>query len=236
MNERSASISPSSTVGDIARSVPEAIAVFEEVSIDYSCKGSTSLTDAAAGAGVWVDDILNLISAAKPATANRQDDSIASLLRFLVEDHEKLLVRSLPETRRVIEVMVAEHPANRDLQRISRLFADFSADLTNHISREELEVFPALERLEAAAVTGSGRARERISQSVLREFVEHESLGQSIRLMRELALQPRPAGGEQLLEHLASVKRDMNYHMHVENNILYPRALEMENSVRHVSG
>lgn len=235
MNEQSASISPSSTVGDIARSVPEAIAVFEEVSLDYSCKGSTSLTDAAASAGLSVDDILNLISAAKPASANRLGDSIASLLRFLVEDHEKLLVRSLPDMRRVIEVMVAEHPVNRDLQRISRLFADFSAHLTDHISREELEVFPALERLEAA-VTGGGRNRERISQSVLREFVEHESLGQSIRLMRELALEPRLACGGQLLEHLSSVKRDMNYHMHVENNILYPRALEMENAVRHASG
>lgn len=225
-----------SALADIIRLLPEAISVFDEAEIDYSCRGARSLADAGKEAGYQAEDLLTRLAEVKRAARpprNWYELPLDALVRFLVNDHGGSIAVTIPALRDDIDhaaVVLSEIPA--DLRRIRNLFTYFVAELATHMLNEERDLFPFISEL-AGKVEGMTAPRMRISQRVLRELVEHETFRDRLRTLRELAERlPQCEAVQVLREDLRQFSREVHRHMHLENNVLYPRAIEVENSLR----
>lgn len=221
-------IAPELTVAEIARLMPQAVGVFEEAGIDYSCRGARSLADAAAGAGFTADEMAARIAEA-PAdgAADWNQKPLGELTRYLAADHEDTIRTTLGELRRSIE------RCGPEARRIGVIFASYATTVVTHMLNEERDLFPCIQYLEDAMNGAAGGPKPRVSQRVLREMVEHETFREKLRTMRELAWQlPDNEAVRELRSCLRACSRDVHQHIHLENNVLYPRAIALENAVK----
>ena len=150
----------------------------------------------------------------------------------LADDHANTATKEIPATRIFLEKMVTQHPSETNIRRIASLFSTFSAMVIVHMAHEERDLFSLL------AVSGRPTAvppNARLSQRVLRELVEHERFREQLRTMRELCLLIRDDCADEIFSEVDKASRAVHYHMHLENNILYPRAIDFENQLRRAS-
>jgi regulator of cell morphogenesis and NO signaling len=222
MNE----INESSPVGQTARRYPATIAVFEAFDIDYACKGGRSLADAARAAGV---EASALLTGLQPALAGgpAPEPPIPELLHTIVTEHhrfESVRLRSLAARFETAQ-------ANSAAARIRTLLLDLADSGGAHMMREERSLFPQLEQLDLHPHTVRAGS---ISRPLLNEFVEHDVVHERITKIRELALRLRSRSewDVQLLDEIDELYRDVHRHMHLENNVLIPRAIDLENMLR----
>lgn len=226
-------LTPDLTLAEVARNLPQAVDIFENAGIDYSCRGARSLGEAAAGVGLSAEELIDEILAAPvDSSIDWTRRPLAELIRFLSEEHEGTIKTTLGWVREAINAAIETCPGP-EAKRIATLFAGYSLGVTKHMLNEERDLFPLIERVETAASNTSAPPSTRMSQRVLREYVEHETFRERLRTMRELAWQlgNGPAAVE-LRARLRRCSREVHEHVHLENNILYPRAIEMENEVK----
>ena len=212
------------TVAEIARRMPHALDVFEEAGIDYSCRGARPLAEAAAGAGFTAEELTARIA---ETTADDAVDwttkPLGELTRFLAADHESTIRTTLGALRQSIK------RCGDAARRIAVIFAGYSTSVIAHMLNEERDLFPCILYLEDAA----GGRPPRIGQRVLREMVEHETFREKLRTMRELAWQLPPSEAVlDLRARLNACSREVHQHIHLENNVLYPRAIALENAAK----
>jgi regulator of cell morphogenesis and NO signaling len=229
-------LTPNLTLNEVVRSVPSAITVFEEVEVDYCCQGERTLTDAAREAGYRTDELLARLENAEVAEApqNWFEKPLSALTSFLISDHAATLGERLPAIRGLIEKAGApfdEQP--EELERIRLLLEHLAESIVTHAQNEERELFPSIEALELAARNGAAAPMLRITQRVLHELIEHRTFRDRLRTLRELAdrlpdIEPAVA----LRAELRRFSGEVHRHMHLENNVLYPRAIEIENDLR----
>ena len=226
-----------SVLADIARTLPHTVTVFEEAGIDYCCKGARSLEEAAGSAGFTTDDLLSMLNAAPPnGERDWSDAPLPALMKMLLDEHRETILDALREVHDRIATVQAT-VRMREARRLAVLAGDFTTHVLSHIASEEQELFPTITLLDSISRgETSGALPPRISQRVLREMIEHEALRDRLRTMRELACRlPDIAGGvAQLRAALREFSRVVHHHIHLENNVLYPRAIEAENALRRV--
>lgn len=226
---------PQMSVAEVLRLLPQAVNVFEEAGINYSCKGACSLAGAAAAAGFTCDELIARIAGQPRGNAvDWSTRQLVELTRFLTADHETSVGHSIPALRAALETLAVRHPSFPELRRAARLLADLTTAVTTHAAHEERDLFPCIAQLEAASAgNGEEPPRVRIGQLVLREFVEHEAFREQLRSIRELCSRVHlDPGMEELFVDLLTVTASVHYHMYLENNVLYPRAIELENALR----
>lgn len=228
---------PDQTITDIARALPEAIAVFEDAEIDFSCKGAQSLTDAASASGYRAEVIIDRLNQAKRRNGQKNwyEEPLSALMSFLIDDHANTLSLRLPGIRAAIEDAIEMYQDDiPELDRIRTLFHQLSNIMTMHVTKEERELFPYIRDLEVA---GNGSTPVmRIGQRVLRELVEHETFRDRLRTMAELAERlPPDQATAALRDDIREFRREVHRHMHLESNVLYPRAIDIENGLRRSS-
>lgn len=222
------------SIAEIADIFPQAIDVFEDAGIDYSCKGARPLADAAAAAGSRADELIALIQAAPPPadTVQWSRRPIDELARYLADDHADTGRTKIPAIRLFVEGMANQHPSLINVRRIAALLATFSTLVTVHMAHEERDLFASLAVSDRPT---AGLSSARLSQRVLRELVEHETFREQLRTMRELCLLIEDDCAGELYSELDKLSRAVHFHMHLENNILYPRAIDLENQLRRAS-
>ncbi len=223
------------TLAEATRLLPEAVAIFEQMEIDYSCQGQSSLTDAAHDAGYHVEEVIENLQSVRSSerSTNWFQEPLPALIDFLTSDHRSTLGEHLPALRNRIESSIAAIGETPGLLRIRILFGHLANALSTHVLNEEHELFPFINHLDAANNDMLGAPRMRISQRVLRELVEHETFRDRLRTLRELAQRlPTHESVSAFRNDLHSFSTEVHRHMHLENNVLYPRAIEIENGLR----
>ena len=226
-----------SVLADVARALPQTIAVFEDAGIDYCCKGARTLDDAAGSAGFTTDELLSMLGAAPPNDERDWSEApLPALMKTLLHEHRATIVDALAEVRQCVDAVQAT-VRMIEIHRLSVLVSDFTAHVLSHIAEEEQQLVPAITLLDSLSRGEmTGPTPPRVSQRVLREMVEHEGLRDRLRTMRELAcrLPDIARGVAQLRAALREFSRVVHHHIHLENNVLYPRAIEAENALRRV--
>lgn len=222
------------SVGDVADAFPQAVKVFDDAGIDYSCKGAQTLADAAVAAGYGVDELIAFIEETPgPEDAIEWSQRpLDELARYLAEDHADMAENIIPTLRELLESSARQHPELTNIRRIVTLFASLSAAITMHMVHEDRDLFSSLAVKKGGA---NGLPNARLSQRVLRELVEHATFREELRTMRELCLLVRDDCADEIFCALTEFSRTVHYHMHLENNILYPRAIDLENQLRRAS-
>jgi regulator of cell morphogenesis and NO signaling len=237
-------IDPSTTVRDLIARIPSATSVFADLRIDYCCRGARSLRDACADDGVALDVIVpRLEQAAARASEDRGEDwsarPLVELTAHINRVHHTFTREALDRVgalaRKVATVHGEKHP---ELLTIRDLVAELDDELRGHLLKEERILFPYIEDLENA--TRAGRRRPfapfgDVANPVRMMMEEHDHAGRVLREMRaassDYAL-PEGACGSYaaLYAGLAELERDLHEHIHLESNVLFPRAIQLESS------
>jgi regulator of cell morphogenesis and NO signaling len=237
------SVSTAKTVRDLAVKFPGATRIFEKLGIDYCCGGNKSLEEACAASSLSVDlvlDSLELAEQTERATQkdrNWQAEPLADLVAHIIGTHHKYtreeMARLGPLFAKVCSVHGKNHP---ELQDVRAAFSGLAQELTTHMMKEEMVLFPYIVRMEEAVIQKEPVLPPpfgTVENPVAMMMHEHDSAGDALRAMRQASAGYTPPGDacisfQTLYKALADFETDLHQHIHLENNILFPRAIEME--------
>ncbi len=243
------SIDATKTVKEIVVGMPASAKIFEQLGIDYCCGGKNRLDEACQAAGVPLETVTQALEAAgngeQPGeeTTDWSLQPLASLMNHIVEKHHifcrQEVARLEPLLQKVVQVHEAAHP---ELRRIRELFSGLRKELLMHLDKEEMTLFPYISRMEESVARGVPFPRPpfgTVQNPVRMMVLEHDNAGAALHEMRRLSsgyhLPPDACNSYRVLyDGLKSFESDMHLHVHLENNILFPRAVAMEDAT--VSG
>ena len=229
------------TVREIAIEHPTTVRVFESLGIDYCCGGKRSLQDACQRAGVPVEQALNLLATVKEDstadTANWGGASAQQLIHHIVGRHHSYVRIETPRLMTMFEKVVSRHgQAHPELAPIRDLFQALTEELAVHMQKEENVLFPYFEQMESAAAQGTAPPPAvfgSVEMPISRMLADHDDAGELLAKIRALSAEYQAPDSacptyRALYHGLEEFEHDLHHHVHLENNILFPRALHME--------
>ena len=228
------------TVRDLASRNPAAARIFEKFGIDYCYGGERSLAQACSAAKVSIREVADALEA--PPSPQREDrdwqnGSLAELAEYIVERHHRFARQEIQRLIPLFARVVGAHGQNHaELEQIQSSFQALAEELTLHLIKEERMLFPYIEQLESAVCCGGRLALPMfgtVQNPVRMMAMEHDSAGELLRRMRDLAngyaLPPDACVSfKELYQALQEFEADLHQHIHLENNILFPRAVNLE--------
>jgi regulator of cell morphogenesis and NO signaling len=232
------------TVGDLVRGNPSTVGIFESIGIDYCCGGGKSLSAACAAAGLSLDQVVGHLEEALNVPPIAEDCHwltcpLKDLIDHITEKHHAYSWRQMPVLLALAAKVNMRHGTNRpELAKLHELADALARELTTHMLKEENVLFPAFRRMQEAADTGHG-LNANVADALLRPVrhmtEDHDDAGELLRAMRAVTNGfELPAGActsfQALYGGLKEHEADLHRHIHLENNILFPRALEMARS------
>lgn len=226
-------ITEHTTVADIATALPSSIRVFQRYGIDFCCGGKTPLGQACAESGVPFEEVAGAIEASARTPEDDGRDWTAEPLHRLIDHiisaYHNPLREELPRLDAMATKVSRVHGAKAShLARIERIVAELSADLASHMRKEELVLFPAIRTIE----TEHAQPAMRIDAPIAVMEHEHDHAGALISELRALTSDYVPPAWacrtfQALYQGLSELEATMHVHVHLENNILFPRALAL---------
>jgi regulator of cell morphogenesis and NO signaling len=229
------------TVREIALEQPSSIRVFEKYGIDYCCGGRKPLSEACTAGNVEIDAVLAALELAAqspaPVSMNWSQESLEALSGHIVDTHHAYVKRELPRLAALAQKVVNRHGATKaELQVIQSTLAELDEELTQHLAKEESILFPYVVLLERASATGSSKPRgcfDSVASPIAMMTQEHDAAGALLaeirRLSNNFTTPPEACPTyHAFYDGLSDFEKDLHQHIHLENNILFPRAIELE--------
>lgn len=234
------------TVREYALEIPAATRIFEKLGIDYCCGGGKSLAEACAKAGVEVDEVLGSLETNARSDETFADEawytrSQAELITHIVEKHHAFTREELERLEALLAKVSGVHGQNHpELFHIQDHFEKLRGELEPHMLKEESVLFPYIVRMEEAAVANHPLPAPpfgTLRNPVRVMMAEHDAAGYILQRIREASSNYTvPADGcisyKTLYSALTALEGDLHQHIHLENNILFPRAAELEDMSR----
>jgi len=236
------SIEATQTVGELAAQCPGATREFEKLGIDYCCGGSRTLGEACAEAKISVEQALSRLQQGLAASQakdepNWQAASLTDLIAHINGIHHVFVRSECPRIEALAEKVIAVHGKNHpELTEVKTVFSGLAGELRVHLMKEEQVLFPYLLRLEEADFAGEPAPPAMfgtVVNPVRMMMQEHDGAGEALRKLRSLTGDyALPADAcisyGALYEALQGFEADLHQHIHLENNILFPRAVALE--------
>ena len=225
------------TVADIVLAKPAAARVFERHEIDYCCHGQRPLEQACSEAGVDLDAVqAELDALAVAPLTGPVADEVGALIGHIVSVHHTYLRRELPLLGELMVKVIAAHgTAHPEVHDMAATLEELSADLLPHLLKEERVLFPlAIELLGAVEPTGLHGGS--VTNPIRVMNSEHDRVGELLVTLR------RQTGGYEPPEDAcptwralyaggAEMEADVHQHVHLENNLLFPKIIGLEMSL-----
>ncbi len=237
------SVTTEKTVGELALEIPGATRVFEKLGIDYCCGGGRTLEQACSAAHVSIDQAegslaeASRVASATPPPRDWQAEPLSELLAHIKSTHHAYTREEIARLGPLFDKVCSVHGKNHsELLRLREIFNGLAEELTIHLMKEEMVLFPYILRMEEAVVAKEpvlpppfGSVRNPVAMMMR----EHDGAGSALRDMRQIgngyAAPPDACISFQTLyQALAALEADLHQHIHLENNVLFPRAIEME--------
>jgi len=235
------SLDHESKMKDIALSNPAARQVLEDAGLDYCCGGGQSLHDACLHTDVPAEEILKRLREnskdVSPDEANWTSAPLSDLTRHIRERHHRYVREAIARVQTLLDKVVTKHGENHpEITDIQRLFTEIGREMIIHMQKEEQILFPYIDALEKAASTHGSMEPpffQTVRNPIHTMMKEHESAGELVKQIRKVSSEYKaPADActsyKALYQDLQAFEADLHQHVHLENNILFPRAVEME--------
>lgn len=239
-------ISLTNTVAELAVENPATRRVFEKFGIDYCCGGNRTLVEACHLTGADYEDLIKSLNEATEKVAHAigdrdwRQESLAATVAHIVDTHHVFTRTELARLNDLLAKVCDRHGANHpELAELQDRFHDLRQDLIPHMLKEEQVLFPYLIQLEQA-VKGETTLPEPFFGTVRNPVNmmerEHDAVGALLREIRSLTSDFSPPQDacisyRTLYGALLDFEADLHLHIHLENNILFPRAVAIEKSV-----
>jgi regulator of cell morphogenesis and NO signaling len=231
------------TVREIALESPATTRALEKLGIDYCCGGNQTLDQACRTANISIDEVLKALDDVQagyqpgPSDHDWQTDSLTDLVGHINRTHHKYVREEIARLGPLFQKGCSVHGQNHpELLRMQNTFSDLAQELTMHMMKEEMVLFPYVVRMEEAVIQREpvvpppfGTVQNPVSMMMH----EHDNAGIALRVLRQASndYMPPPdacVSYQTLYRALADFEADLHQHIHLENNILFPKALAME--------
>jgi len=222
------------SIGEIVALDYRAASVFKEAGIDFCCGGKKSIDETCSEKGInkaaLIEKLESLESTPNTTTHNFIEWEPGFLCDYIINTHHKYVLKTLPElvayTQKIASVHGDGHP---ELIEVARLFSEINRELLQHLKKEEEIFFPAIKEIIA---TGSEKVKAVIISEISRLSDEHEFAGgamDKINVITNRYLLPDDCCNTYRVSFtlLEQFEDDLHTHVHLENNILFPKALKL---------
>lgn len=231
-------LSKTTSVGQLVAQRPLRACVLEQYGIDYCCGGKASLEEACRNKGLNVEAILEKLRDAdrknpQPDAPDWTAASLRDLIDHIIEAYHQPLRQELSRVAQLAQKVARVHGDNHpEMIEVLDIFNRFKAQLELHMQKEEMVLFPGIASMESTGtpqIFGCGGGIEHPIEVMNQE---HDDAGDALCTMRRLTHNYTPpedacSSFKVLLSSLAQIESEMHQHVHKENNILFPRALEL---------
>ncbi len=233
------------TVREIALEQPTSIRVFERLGIDYCCGGRMPLTEACSARNLDANEVAAAVAAAatspEPAGIDWTRASLTALINHIVTTHHQYVVSELPRLFKFAEKLAAKHGERQPhLPALKAVVAELGEELTHHLGKEEHVLFPYISKLEASQAEGGAQPHHcfgSVTNPIAMMTREHDDAGAALAKIEQLTQNFTPPADAcptyiGFYVALKEFRHDLHQHIHLENNILFPRAIELENATQ----
>jgi len=237
-------IAAQSTLRSIALEQPATIRVFEHFHLDYCCGGNRPLGEVCTQQGIALDTILASLNEAantgRSVAPDFAESSLAELTHYIVQVHHGYIRNELPRLLPMAERAAGKHgPTRPELVQIHQQLTQLADELFFHLQKEEQILFPYVKSLEQSRnndATAPEACFASVESPIQTMIHEHEVAGALLDNMRKATENFTPWNGAcptlvGLYDGLDAFERDLHRHVHLENNLLFPRAIALEAEV-----
>ena len=218
--------------------------VFKKYGIDFCCGGKKSLEQVCKEKGLDVDKVrqeLENVNQSQPSVENFDRWNIAFLADYIYNKHHEYYYQEGPVIKELLEKVVNKHASHfPELNQVQALYLNLAHELNSHFQKEESIVFPFVKALAEAKKTGNKEELQNIfslSKPIQMMESEHEEAGEILAELNTITNNyTAPQGAcnsfQFLYLKLKDLENDLHQHIHLENNILFPKALQLEKELR----
>lgn len=228
------------TVGDVVADDYRLGTVFKRFGIDFCCGGGQTVADACRKRGIAMDELERALNESRPTSQHRDDArewGLDFLVDYIVNVHHAYVRQQLPALIQFSEKVARVHgDGNPELRKVAEHVRNLAAEMLVHLEGEETMLFPYVKQLVNAQLQGIRPATPSFTSAeipIMDMEDEHETAGALMHSIRELTSDFTPPDHacntyRALFATLEEFEEDLHRHVHLENNILFPRALALE--------
>jgi regulator of cell morphogenesis and NO signaling len=232
-------IRSSEKIGDIAARFPKAMEIFKDFNIDFCCGGDRALIDVIIEQNILEKELMDKLEEAYTRLLdidNTDEDwnksQYSKLIDHIINTHHAYLIKNLPRlselTAKILRVHGIKHT---ELSQVYRLFHNIKMELEQHLIKEEELVFPLIKEFEKTTSIEAKTAAENIIKEL---EAEHEGAGDILKELRKITSNyaiPKDSCSTYAMTYnlLEELEGDLFKHIHLENNILFPRLIKEKN-------
>jgi len=232
---------PDTTIREIVASDYRTAAIFQRHGLDFCCNGCRTIEQGCRDAGADAAELIRELDAVIGTPASGVPRFSAwdarTLIAYIVANHHGYIREALPplllHTRKVADVHGETHP---ELVHIAGLFARVADEMVDHMAKEEGVLFPFIAALEEAQVNAAAAPAApfgTVANPIHMMEAEHQFVGDAMAEIRHLTGNYTPPSSacatyKVAFQELDAFERDLHAHVHLENNLLFPKASALE--------
>lgn len=231
-------ISIDNTIGEIVAEDYRTASVFQSHGIDFCCKGFKTINEVCKTKNIKPKELINELEECLENKKNGTSIDFQSwpldlLIDYIEKKHHRYVEERMPQINQFLNKLVSVHGTNHpELFEIRDQFYKSSQELAVHMKKEELVLFPFVKKMVSNDKVDSPHFGT-VENPIQMMLTEHDNEGERYRLIRKLSDNYKPPADAcrtysvtySLLEEFED---DLHMHIHLENNILFPKALELE--------
>lgn len=231
-------ISAQSIIGELVAKDYRTASVFKKEEIDFCCNGNRTIQEACADKDIQPDSLITQLHQAiqnsSTGAIDFQSWPLDLLIDYIEKKHHRYVTDKIleirPYLRKIIAVHGQQHP---ELLEIEELFLQSADDLTRHMKKEELILFPYIRKMVNNDQEPVYAPFGTVQNPIAMMHHEHDEEGERFRKISHLSNQYTPPTGtcntyRTTFSLLKEFEEDLHFHIHLENNILFPAAINVE--------
>ena len=230
------------TLAAIVTGTPQAVPVLEKYNLDFCCKGKRTLAKACEEKGIKIESITRELSSLINTPANKQmpftEMSAEQLINYILIHHHFYVKQSMPTIITHLDKVATKHGDRfPDMKKVYDLFIIIKREMTLHMQKEEAILFPRIKVTEGLFSAGkfSEIPKDYIQLPINGIEADHEEAGNIMYEIRRLtnnytAPENTCTTFKVTLAELKEFEENLHSHVHLENNILFPKAIQYENN------
>ena len=216
-------------------------AIFSKYKIDFCCNGNRTVAEACEKKGLdsskIMDEINQILNAKTGETIDYKSWPLDLLAEYIEKKHHRYVEEKIPVIRQFLDKLCRVHGQRHpELHKINELFTASAGELASHMKKEELILFPFVKKMVKAKLeNGSVQAPQfgTVENPISMMKHEHDNEGERFRQIAELTDNYNPPADacntyKVTFAMLDEFEKDLHLHIHLENNILFPKAIKLE--------
>jgi regulator of cell morphogenesis and NO signaling len=225
------------TLGELAAKDYAYARIFKKFGLDFCCGGGQTIANACTAGGVveseLIEELENLELISNKNSIAADDVDLHQLIDHIESRHHTYVRENLPVLLGFAQKVASVHgKAHPNTLVICELFEELTADLSQHLLKEEQVLFPYIRQIAGPEPKGAQVQCGHVSAPIAAMHNEHDHAGHSMKRIRELTNDYQPPEGacntfRALYAGLAEFEEDLHLHIHLENNILFRKVLDM---------